>query len=239
MAAAVVMTVSLVVTSPALRTRILWLTLGALCLSDLVLTKTRGALLGLSGLAVYLLGAKPRRLVIIMFAVIILAAMGLGYRLQFFSGRELTLNMHEMLSQPNSQFRLARNGDALDYVIHHPFKGVALGTTFYHGGSEIGSWVDNPYLAWGVAAGLPGLLAFAVLMVWSLWVSTRAVFRSTGNERILLMGVLGALVAWFINQWTTGDSLTYVQRPEAALFFYAVIGIVVGVWNASHAQQTD
>jgi O-antigen ligase len=226
--AASLLSIALLATPRGLNERLLWLAVGLLTLSEMVLTKTRGAYLGLVGLVVYLVRSGSRRWVAVFAIVAILAGVLFGFRLATTSGRVVTLNVHTMLSERNTTIRFERNKAALSYIVHHPFDGLALGRPFVYDGAEIGSWVYNPYLAWGVAAGILALLAFAVLMGWSLVRATKTMRRASGDSRILFAGLLAALVAWLVNQWTTGDSLTYLQRPEAGLFFYALIGIIAG-----------
>lgn len=224
--AASMVSIALLATARAQSDRLRWLAVGLLTLSEMALTKTRGAYLGLVGLVVYLVRSGSRRWVAIFAIVAIVFGILLGFRLETTSGRALTLNMHTMLTERNTTVRFERNSAALSYVVDHPFDGLALGKPFIYHGAEIGSWVYNPYLAWGVAAGIPALLAFAVLMGWSLVRATRTMLGASGDSRILFAGLLAALVAWLVNQWTTGDSMTYLQRPEAGLFFYALIGII-------------
>ena len=76
--------------------------------------------------------------------------------------------------------------------------------------------------------GILAMLAFSLIMLLSI-VQCIVHFRVAAKEfKIYHLSILIALVVWLINQFASGDSLTYMQPVESTLFFYAVIGMVVG-----------
>lgn len=195
---------------------------------EVLATGTRGAVLGFAAVLVFFLQGRARRWVMPLAGVALVGVAAFGLRGEFSGSRALTLNIGTVLSQPNTQVRFERNLAAIHYITEHPLSGSGLGLPLRVDGTDIGTWVYNPYLHWGVATGLIGLLAFATIVGVSVVYSIGNWQASSGNLRTLHIGLTAALVVWLINQFTTGDSLTYLQSVEATFFFYAIVGLILG-----------
>jgi len=208
--------------------RLLLLAAVVLGAKEVIATGTRGALIGLLAVFVISMRGRARRWAVASLSGLLMAVFLFNVHFAFSGTRVLSLNVNDVLREPNTQTRLDRNLAALHYVTQHPFSGSPLGVLHWVQGQEIGTWVYNPYLAWGTASGLPALLTFALIMLLTIRYAVANWRTSTGSERVLNVGVAAALTVWLINQFTTGDSLTYLQSVEAASFFYALVGIVVG-----------
>lgn len=228
MAATVMLLIALAVHSRPVAISGLW-TLGIpIALAELFATQTRGAILGLVAASAFILARKQRLSVVILTATVVAIVLVSGIGLEQGAGRPLTLDAKEMISQPNAISRFVRNAMAIDYIVENPLAGLGLGRPTRSDQADLSVWVDNPYLAWGVAFGLPALLAFLGVMILTVRGAVRSVRRSHDREQYLRIGVLAALGVWIVNQFTTGDSLTYLQSIDAALFFYGIVGMVLG-----------
>jgi O-antigen ligase len=143
-----------------------------------------------------------------------------------------------MTNEPNWIGRLSRNAEAWRYILDHPFTGLGLGQVTMEAGSNLPFWTYNPYLHWGAAMGIPAMLAFATMMLLSLFHSIRNYLSEKPELKAYQLGILIALLIWLINQFTTGDSLTYFQPVESILFFYAVIGMILGQRLARETESS-
>jgi len=207
---------------------LLWLAGLPVAVSELLATGTRGAIAGLAAVGAFVLARSVKlRIAVVGLGIVGMLIFSATY-LPVGGGRVFTLDPAVLSTDVNWVFRVERNGRAADFILANPVSGLGLGNPSDPRYADISVYVDNPYLAWGVAFGLPALLAFAGLMVVTLRDAYLGVTRSTERERYLRIGLLAALLAWVINQFGTGDSLTYLQSMESVLFFYGVVGMVLG-----------
>jgi hypothetical protein len=204
---------------------LLWLAGLPVAVSELLATGTRGAIAGLATVGAFVLARSAGLRAAVVGLVIVGVLFFSATYLTLGGGRVFTLDPAVLSTDVNWVFRVARNGRAADFILANPVSGLGLGDPKY---ADISVYVDNPYLAWGVAFGLPALLAFAGLMVVTLRDAYLGATRSGEGERYLRIGLLAALLAWVVNQFGTGDSLTYLQSMESVLFFYGVVGMVLG-----------
>jgi O-antigen ligase len=228
LAATVMLIVGLALYSRSKWVSACWIALIPIAIVELLATQTRGAVGGLAAVTAFILVRDYRARSAVAAAVLGLTFLLSGVVWTTPDGRTLALNWSVIVSDPNWLIRVARNQQAVDYVLAHPFTGLGMGHASSSGDAAIAQWVYNPYLAWGVSFGIPALLAFAGLMVVTAIDSFSAVFRTLDRERFLRIGVLAALGAWVVNQFTTGDSLLYLQASEAVFFFWGVVGMVLG-----------
>jgi O-antigen ligase len=176
----------------------------------------------------FLLRRRARWWVVALVGTALVGTVAFGFRTEFSGSRALTLNVGTVLSQPNTRVRLERNLAAIHYIEERPISGSGLGLPLRVDGQEIGTWVYNPYLAWGVAMGAIALVAFVAIVLLCVGYSIGNWRGSSGALRTLQVGLTASLVVWLMNQFTTGDSLTYLQSVQASFFFYAVVGLVLG-----------
>ncbi len=52
--------------------------------------------------------------------------------------------------------------------------------------------------------------------------------KQNKSHKIYQLSILVCLFIWIFNQFSTGDSLTYLQPIESTFYFYAVIGMIIG-----------
>ena len=195
---------------------------------EVLATGTRGAVLGFSALLLFLLRRGARWWVVALVGVALTGAIVFGFQGEFSGTRALSFNVGGLLSQANTRARLERNRAAIHFIAESPVSGAGLGIPLQVDGNQIGSWVYNPYLAWGVAMGLLALLAFASIVGLSAVYAVTNWRAATGSLRTLRVGLVACLAVWLVNQFTTGDSLTYLQSTQASYFFYAVVGLILG-----------
>jgi O-antigen ligase len=225
--ASIPLAIVLWVTTPKLKLFIVGLI--PLTVYEAYLTQTRGAIVALGALGLFAFEKRFRFLIIpLLLAVIWILSSPDPITIQLTGNRLLSLDARVMSNDINWGVRIERNLSALRYIETHPFTGLGLGQPSSETGSQLAFWVYNPYLHWGVAMGIPAMLAFAYMMLQSIFNAIRNFTSETGENKIYQFGILIALTVWVINQFTTGDSLTYLSVPEATLMFYAVIGLILG-----------
>lgn len=202
-----------------------------LMIFEVFLTQTRGAIAALAALGLFGLEKRFRWVAIVgslLLVILLLNWEGNINTAELSGGRLLTLDIKVMMDDKNWISRLERNFESLQYIYSHPFSGLGLGRPTAETGSQLAYWVYNPYLAWGVSMGIPAMLAFVLVMYQAILNSLRNYFREQEKLKIYQLCIFISLVVWIVNQFTTGDSLTYLQSIESILFFYAVIGMVLG-----------
>jgi O-antigen ligase len=228
LAATVMLLIGLSLHSRSVAASGLWVLGIPVVLSELFATQTRGAILGLVSATAFVFARRRKVGPALAMAAVVALLLVTNAGLQLAEGRILTLDPTEMISQSSAVVRFARNAKAIDYIVGNPLTGLGLGRPTRSDESDISVWVDNPYLAWGVSFGLPALLAFLGAMVVTVRSAVRGIRRALGREQYLRLAVLAALGAWIVNQFTTGDSLTYLQSIDSVLFFYGIVGMVLG-----------
>jgi hypothetical protein len=194
------------------------------------LTGTRGAILAFLTFGLFVFTRETRWLFLIGGTVGLIAfgVLGEDAVIEFSGGRLLTLDPQTMLNDANAAVRFWRNSLALDYILTHPFEGLGLGKPTGASAWEIVFWTYNPYLAWGVPFGIFGLIGFAILMLQSAMRAVRNFLHAHSDTRIYQLTIGICLLVWVVNQFTTGDSMTYLQSVESTFFFYLIIGMIVG-----------
>jgi O-antigen ligase len=220
--------VSLVAVDRRRSERVALVLVGLVTVKEVLATGTRGAILGFVALLVFLLRRRARWWMVALVAAVLVGAVAFGFRAGFSESRALSFDVGTMLSEPNTRGRFERNLAAIHYIAERPLSGSGLGLPLRVDGTDIGTWVYNPYLAWGVAMGLIALLAFAAIVGMSVVYSIGNWRASSGNFRTLQVGLTASLLVWLLNQFTTGDSLTYLQSAQASFFFYAILGLILG-----------
>jgi len=220
--------VSLLVVDRGLVERVGFVLFALVAVKEVLATGTRGAFLGLAAPLVFLLRRRARWWVTALVVTLLVGAGTFGLRAGFSGSRALSLNAGSLLSQPNVVARLNRNDAAIHYLLKHPLSGSGLGLPLYSDGIDIGTWVYNPYLHWAVSMGLIASLAFAAIVGMSVMYTVGNWRASSGILRTLQVGLTASLVVWLVNQFTSGDSVTYVQSVQASLFFYAIVGLILG-----------
>lgn len=204
-----------------------------LMINEVFSTQTRGALAAIPLMGALLLLENKRSKIV--FAVIVLSLLSsslyLGsniFEYELPDRRVLSISINKNLQEANFVERLERNAEAIEYIARHPISGVGLGKPTSESGTNLAFWVYNPYLHFGVAMGVLAMLAFAFSMFHAVSSMIRNLRYEMQSHKIYQLSIFASLSAWMLNQFTTGDSLLYLQPLESILFFYAVIGMIIG-----------
>lgn len=123
--------------------------------------------------------------------------------------------------------RLAFWAAAIEKISENPLFGVGLGT---FGDSvplrhniPFATWVDNHYLKLGAEIGIPGILAFLVLLL-ALFLLAHRLFRNavSENQRLYALGIAGVIITMTVQNVTA----SILESLAAAIFFYSFIGVL-------------
>ena len=123
--------------------------------------------------------------------------------------------------------RLAFWAAAIEKIRENPLFGVGLGT---FGDSvplrhniPFATWVDNHYLKLGAEIGIPGILAFLVLLL-ALFLLAHRLFRNavSENQRLYALGIAGVIITMTVQNVTA----SILESLAAAIFFYSFIGVL-------------
>lgn len=196
---------------------------------EIFFTRTRGAIYSIVLLGLFFMRMN-KSFAYLMVVVLPLVIMAYSHFEQMFyiSDRIFSINPFEYLQDGNWLGRLDRNTAAVRYIYSHPFTGLGLGAPTSDSGNELAFWVYNPYLHWGVAMGVFCMAAFAAIIFLSLVYAFRNYSAARRDFKIYQLAVLICLLTWVLNQFTTGDSLTYLHSWEWTLFSYLPVGMVLG-----------
>jgi O-antigen ligase len=201
----------------------------------LVLTQSRGALLGIgvAFLAITLL--QNRRWLWFWLAVALLAVLGL-----FYMGPNIILDPIEAdNARENSslQSRQALREQAVALISTRPLTGVGLGQP----GQILNldpidvKHIHNVYLQTGAELGLPGLVIYLALYMILFYVLLRQVLkRRSGYYYGLALGLLGSLIVFLTHGFF--EVITYA--PRAAIIVWALFGLMVAVGISSMERKT-
>ena len=92
--------------------------------------------------------------------------------------------------------------------------------------TNFGDWgnVHSEYLGPLVDSGLPGGIAFLLIVLWAFYTGVR-VFRRSGNKKVrrIALGVLTGLTTYFIH----GTLNNFLDTDKAAVPFWGFIAILV------------
>lgn len=214
-----------------LEKKIFLLALIPLIIREVLLTQTRSAMVAIAALVFFVFERKFRVLILVVFILSIYMLEFGDFNLnpiEFSQGRFLTFDIKALGQDRNWVIRVSRNAEALQYIIDYPFQGLGLGQPTAETGPELAYWTYNTYLAWGISFGILAMLAFAFLMAKSFVDAIYNYVREKPNERIFQLGLFISLTIWILNQFFTGDSLTYLQPIESTFYFYTIIGMIIG-----------
>lgn len=230
--------VALILTGSNITIRLSMIFYTLVAIAETTLTKTRGAILSLP-LVTVLIWKHSKLLSFTLLIAIAIMVLFLPNQdvMPDFGTRVFSFNPFEYLQDRNWLSRVDRNIDALRFISENPIGGLGLGAPTVWSGHELAFWVYNPYLHWGVSMGVGAMAAFAVLMAWSLLEACRNYSREQTNFKMYQLAIIVSLLIWMVNQFTTGDSLTYLHKWESTLFFYVLIGMILGQKERLERQE--
>ncbi len=216
--------------------RVIWALPALIGCLALLLTQSRGAIVGLL-LALLVMGlAHNRRFLLAVVAsgvvgLVTVRLLGPAHVSRFIlaSGGESAVGGLEA--------RLELWSRALYMIQDFPFTGVGLGMfdrvlDMLYPGFLLDLNADvyhphNAFLAQAVTAGLPGLIAFLALILLLLFMALRSIHLSRGEESYLLsIGLLGAWVAYLSHGLL--DSMTSFIKAHTIL--WGLFGLQAALW---------
>ncbi len=223
-----------------------WIRLGLygmtlLMVSVLVLTQSRGALLGLFlGLVVAFnlsgLFALPKWGV--AFLLLLGASVLFGLAFIPAANTELSAVIFE-----EGRIEIWRR--AIATIQDAPFTGVGLNSfrrtvhfsyplSFVFGFSQVDfAHAHNQFLQVALDLGLPGLIAYgSIWLICPVLLVSVCISQETDELRVLAAGVLGCLVAYFVYGLT--DTVALGAKPS--FLFWLLLSLVIGIWQHSNMQ---
>jgi putative inorganic carbon (HCO3(-)) transporter len=216
-------------------------------ISALILTQSRGALLGFA-VALLLLaicrGQRWRWLVSIMIAAIAVGVVLYGTQ----SSMELVLDTVGESAIHSGETRQKLFSRGLYMLQDFPLTGVGLGmfskvqALFYplllgEPGKEV-AHLHNVYLQMGVDHGLPGLIAFLALVILLCLMALQVVRLSRGRAwEPLAIGLPAGLAAYLVHGMV--DFTWGTPRSHPILWGYFGLVTAVWCWAATRVTATD
>jgi O-antigen ligase len=205
----------------------------------LLLTQSRGALLGCL-VALVVITLLRSRLWLPVWLIVVLAVAMLAYQLGPGAMLEAVLGRSDVFGDSSLQGRQELWAQSARLMGEHPLTGVGLGmvepaikasyasdlvkptSNFYH--------AHNIYLQAGAEMGLPGLLAHLALYGILLYLlARRALDREAGAMQVLALALLGSLVVFLTHGFF--EVITYATR--AAVVVWGLFGLMVAVATSS------
>jgi len=209
----------------------------------LVITQSRGALLGF-GLALAVVAiAHNRRWAWAVPVVVILAAVGVGlYGVQ--PSLDFIMQNAGDSAIQSGEGRLELFSRGLYMLQDFAFTGVGLGMfprvlpllypLFLVGPDTVVPHVHNVYLQMGIDHGLPGLVAYLALLLLLASMGLRAIRLSRGQSwRPLAIGLLGGLAAYLVHGLV--DAIWHTPRSHPII--WAAWGLLAAVWCWTNRLQ--
>lgn len=235
----------LLFSAPSRLERWLWLGCALVMLIAMLLTSSRGALVGLVLAGIIALAVQavkevpPRRAVIqivIVLVVLVVAVIGIsrfGNRLPFLSSALQTLG---------SRSDVIRN--SLYLIGDYPFTGIGLGDTFAMVYSRFGLMIFVPFLTYSfnlplavwLGQGLLGLVAFVGIIVLFYRHTLEALYKTDAGPVFhgVWIGVTATLVHGLV------DARQYVESPLTMPALLGGIGLVIAcASNALHESERE
>lgn len=230
----------------AWRTRFMWATRALLGLAtvivgtSLLITQTRGAWIGLLVAILVMAIAYNRRFAFLVPVAVIGALLVIWY-VGPAQMTELVLAL-DATNSAQSRWEIWQRGV---YMIQDfPFTGVGLGLFSLVGNllyplftmSEYPEHDHNIYLQAAIDHGLPGLVAFAALLMLMVCMAIQAIRRApTATSRALALGTLGALVVYL----THGLVECITSFARAGIFVWGMLGLIAALWLYVHEPASD
>lgn len=205
----------------------------------LLLTQSRGALLGCI-VALLVITTLKSRLWLPFWLTVMLAAAIVAYNVGPAVFFEWILGHSDVFVDSSLQGRQELWHRSVDLIRDHPLTGVGMGVVEPAIRSRLSSDLIRPdsnfkhahniYLQAGAEMGLPGLIAHLLLYVILAYLLVRRTLdRSAGYYRILALGLLGTLVVFLTHGFF--EVITYATR--AAIVVWGLFGLMVAVATSS------
>lgn len=210
-----------------------WMSVGAmgLVLAALVLTFSRGAMVGLAAAFGFVAIVRYRKLIPFMGVAVLLflfLPMTQGYVLRFIEG----IQGQDLATQ----MRFGEYRDALILISRHPFFGVG-----FAGSPDIDVYlgVANVYLTIGQQMGMLGLLAFFVLIgsLFAYALANRRFFRRHPARDAIWLGlhaaVVGGLVAGIFDHY-----LFNTEFHHAVTIYWFLVGMAAAATHLGSREAS-
>jgi O-antigen ligase len=201
----------------------------------LILTQSRGALLG-AGVAFLVISVLLSRYWL-WFWLAVLFLIGWGI---YYAGSEIIVDpltgSADIFKNSSLQSRQVLREQAFDLMLAAPLTGVGLGLP----GQVLNldpvdvKHIHNLYLQTGTELGLPGLLANLVLYITLCYLLLqRARDHEAGYYRTLALGLLGTLIVFLTHGFF--EVITYA--PRAAIIVWGLFGLMIAVATRPVEQE--
>ena len=209
----------------------------------LVLTQSRGALLGFAAALLVVAIARDRRWTWAVLFLVVVAAVGiLVYGVQ--PTLELIMGGVGDSAVQSAEGRLELFSRGLYMLQDFSFTGVGLGMfprvlpilypLFLVGPDTQMPHVHNIYLQAGIDHGFPGLIAFLAILVLLLVMGIETIRLSRGRRwEPLAIGLLGGLVAYLVHGFF--DSIWHT--PRSHIIIWGFFGVLTAVWRFARTQE--
>ncbi len=227
--------------SPKMRLRVLL----AVMVVGLVLTRSRmgnsaffASLLIVGG--IWLLAVRKRSFgaaLIVLISILLVDIYILGH---LFGLEEVVQRLQETSAETENRDEV--NRDMLEYLQAYPIVGSGGGTFYSHypsfrGADTAGTYflfAHNDYLQMAVETGVPGFLLIGLMVLTSLWMALKAIFkRKDPLSRGLGFGALMGLLAILIHSSVDFN----LQIPANASLFMLLLALAwIGAKRPSHAR---
>jgi len=211
----------------------------------LLLTQSRGALLGCLA-ALMLISVLQDRRWLPFWLIVLLATAVLAYHIGPTLFFETILGESDVFGASSLQGRQELWGRAAALIRDYPLTGVGLGMvepaikshypTVLIGPDSNFKHAHNLYLQAGAEMGLPGLMAHLGLYgVLAYLLVRRALDQGAGYYQVLALGLLGTLLVFLTHGLF--EAITYATR--AAIVVWGLFGLMVAVSTSTPSQNED
>lgn len=225
--------------------RYLFLLVAALTGGQVILSLTRGAWLGLAGLAPFLVLAYGRRLLKPGNLAIIVSILSLMAAMVMITGTERDIEKHSgtmtRLSYQSNFERLNRWYAGYQMFLSDPIDGVGYGTyqDYYFNFRRLALSTDQSRQRMGVHSeylrvlaetGIIGVLAALTTLAVLIGISWRAIRRTTDPmTRAMAVGMAGGLLTYLIHAVVNN----YMEFDKAAIPVWTSIGVLAAIDRAN------
>jgi hypothetical protein len=208
---------------------------GTLCIAVLglvLLTQSRGALLGM-GVALLVMTSLQHWRWLLFWGAVAVLVIGALYTIGPDIALAVIFRRGDILNDPDLVARQAYWKHAIDLIQIYPLTGIGLGMVkakqLLGGGSNFHA--HNIYLQIGVEMGLPALIVYLAFFVSLLFLLLRQTFdHRDESRRLLALGLLGTLITFMIHGFF--EVITY-YASWVPLVVWGLFGLMVAVVTRS------
>ncbi len=203
----------------------------------LMLTQSRGGMLGFAAALLVVAVGRDRRWLWGLLILLLVAAAGVGfYGVQ--PSIDLVMSGAGDSAVSSAEGRLELFSRGLYMLQDFPFTGIGPGMfpevlpvlypLFLVGPDTVVPHVHNIYLQMGIDHGFPGLIAFLALIILLVVMGVQAIRSSRGRPwEPLAIGLLGGLAAYLVHGLVDATGFT----PRAHIMVWTHFGLMAALWS--------